>query len=96
MDQAMPPTRRGKSWPPAARRVTIFTSQHCPACRRVSAELIAVCRRGGLEPEVLDVIAHLEAAAQFGVSQPPAVVINGRLLAQGARAPHRLRGVLTP
>lgn len=77
-----------------APRVTLYVSRHCPACRRLSAALVAACRGRGVEPEVRDILAHLEAAARLGTTQPPAVVIDGRLLGQGAAALDKLHRAL--
>ncbi len=71
--------------------IVIYHSQHCPACRQLSSELVECCRRGSVEPEVHDVLEALEAAARLGVSQPPAVVIDGRLFGQGAAVLRKLK-----
>jgi len=76
---------------PAAPQVIVYVSRHCPACRQLSSELVECCRGSGVEPEVRDVLAELEAAARLGVSQPPAVVIDGRLFGQGAAVLRKLK-----
>lgn len=78
-----------------SRRVTLYVSQHCPACRRLSAELVACCRRGGVEPDVRDVLDHLETAARLGITRPPAVLLDGRLFGQGGAVLSKLKRKLS-
>ncbi|MDE2149349.1 MAG: glutaredoxin [Gammaproteobacteria bacterium] len=72
-------------------QIVIYRSQHCPACRRLSAELTQLCRKLDATAESRDVLEHLEAAARLGIRQPPAVVIDGRLFGQGAAVLGKLK-----
>lgn len=76
-------------------RVTLYTSQHCPACRLLSDELVACCRRRNIEPDVRDVLQHLETAARLGIIRPPAVLIDGRLFGQGGAVLAKLQRKLS-
>lgn len=69
----------------------VYQSVYCPACRRVSAELIDLCRQFDANTKVRDVVEHLEQAARLGITRPPAVVINGRLFGQGGTVLGKLR-----
>jgi len=71
--------------------LVLYRSNHCPACRRLSAELRRLCADLGGAVEEKDVVAHLEEAATLGITHPPAVVMNGRLLGQGGAALARVR-----
>ncbi len=71
--------------------IVVYQSVYCPACRRVSAELIDLCRQFDADTEVKDVLEHLEHAARLGITRPPAVVIDGRLFGQGNAAVVKLR-----
>ncbi len=73
------------------RHIVIYQSVYCPACRRVSAELIDLCRQFDADTEVRDVLEHLEQAARLGIARPPAVVIDGRLFGQGNAVLGKLR-----
>lgn len=76
-------------------RVTLYASRHCPACRRLSDELVACCRRGGIEADVRDVLEHLETAARLGITRPPAVLLDGRLFGQGGAVLAKLQRTLS-
>ncbi|MDE2085820.1 MAG: glutaredoxin [Xanthomonadaceae bacterium] len=39
----------------------------------------------------IDITRHIEQAVRLGITRPPALVIDGRLVAQGPRAVERLR-----
>lgn len=69
----------------------LYRSDHCPACRKLSADLRRMCGELDASFEVRDVVEHLEEAAALGITRPPAVVMNGRLLGQGAAARTKLR-----
>lgn len=43
----------------------------------------------------IDATTHLEAAARLRITQLPALVVNGNLVAQGPRALERLRAWIT-
>ncbi|MDD3765443.1 MAG: glutaredoxin [Pseudomonadota bacterium] len=72
-------------------RLVLYRSDHCPACRRLSAELRRLCAGLGGSLEEKDVVVHLEEAAALGVTRPPAVAMNGRLLGQGSALLAKLR-----
>lgn len=71
--------------------IVVYQSEHCPACRRVTAELVGVCRQLDAATEVREVVAHLEHAARLGITRPPAVVVDGRLFGQGHDVLSKLR-----
>lgn len=66
-------------------RIEVYYSPFCRACGGPLAEA-----RGapGVATSVVwkDVTRHLEAAVVLGVARPPAVVVDGRLVAQGPEA----------
>jgi len=72
----------------------LYRSDHCPACRKLSADLRHRCRRTDATLEERDILDHLEEAARLGITRPPAVVLDGRLLGQGPAALRGLRGKL--
>lgn len=59
-------------------RIVLFHSPHCRACEQF------VGRWPALPIQRLDVCQHLERAAALGVSRPPALVVDGALIAEGA------------
>ncbi|WP_255324836.1 glutaredoxin [Rhodanobacter sp. OR444] len=73
------------------RHIVIYQSAYCPACRRVAAELIDLCRQFDADTEVRDVLEHLEQAARLGITRPPAIVIKGHLFGQGNTVLGKLR-----
>lgn len=73
------------------RNIVVYQSVYCPACRRVSAELIDLCRQFDADTEVRDVVEHLEQAARLGITRLPAVVIDGRLFGQSNAVLGKLR-----
>lgn len=59
--------------------VELYHSPHCPACRsleRMFRKDFPIRRR--------DLARHLELAARLGITRPPALVVDGRVVAQGA------------
>lgn len=76
--------------------IVLYRSEHCPACRKLSAQLLHLCRKLDAHAEVKDVLEHLEEASAQGVTHPPAVVVNGRLLGQGAVALAKLKQRTAP
>ena len=71
--------------------IVVYQSLYCPACRRIAAELIDLCRQLDADVEVRDVMEHLEQAARLGIARPPAVVVDGRLFGQGHAVLGKLR-----
>ncbi len=71
--------------------IVVYQSEHCPVCRRVTAELVDVCRQLDAATEVREVLAHLEQAARLGITRPPAVIVDGRLFGQGHGVSTKLR-----
>lgn len=70
--------------------IELFHSPYCPACR-------ALDQVGGGDPAIVrrDLVRHLEEAVSLGITRPPALVVDGRLIAQGAAviaAAKKLRG----
>lgn len=63
----------------------LYHAPHCPACRRLSGD----CASRGVQHQ--DVCAALERAAALGIRQLPALVVDGRVLAQGAAVVDALR-----
>lgn len=59
--------------------VEIYHSPHCTACESLIEKWV-----GHARIRRVNVCTHLEAAAALGISRPPALVIDGRLVAQGA------------
>jgi hypothetical protein len=59
--------------------IELFHSPHCPVCRALDpvggGDLVIVRR---------DLVRHLEEAVRLGITQPPALVVDGRVIAQGA------------
>lgn len=74
-----------------AMHIVIYRSEHCPACRKLSAELTRLCSKLEATMENRDVLADLEHAARIGITQPPEVVIDGHLFGQGAAVLGKLK-----
>lgn len=66
-------------------RIEVYYSPFCRACGGPPSEA-----RSGPDAATTvvwkDLTQHLEAAVALGVARPPAVVMNGRLVAQGPEA----------
>lgn len=69
--------------------VELYHSPYCPACRALEREFgkdFPVLRR--------DLARHLEQAARLGIRRPPALVVDGRVVAQGAAVVAAVRKLL--
>lgn len=70
-------------------KIDLYHSPHCKACESLVERwaVFAEIRR-------MDVCMHLEAAAALGISRPPALVVDGQLVAQGPKVIDALRALL--
>jgi hypothetical protein len=66
--------------------VELYYNPWCTACGSADG-----AKGGGAGVRWIDATTHLEAAASLRITRLPALVINGRLTAQGPRALERLR-----
>lgn len=65
---------------------------YSPWCRACGSDLQgSPADRAGVD--WIDITAHIEQAVRLGITRPPALVIDGRLTAQGPRAIERLRAI---
>lgn len=69
----------------ASMSIELYHSPHCTACESLVEQWT-----GQTAIRRLDVCKHLERAARLGISHPPALVVNGQLLAQGAQVKQAL------
>lgn len=77
------------------RRVEWFVAGDCPHCGPLLDAVEARCAGLPVEFKRVPVLSALDRAVALGVLRPPALVLDGRLLMQGAfgarQAPERLR-----
>ncbi|MDQ3525123.1 MAG: glutaredoxin [Chloroflexota bacterium] len=64
-------------------RIEVYFS---PFCRGCGSERPAMGSQGAATVIWKDVTCHLEEAVRLGVARPPAVTVDGRLVAQGPEA----------
>lgn len=69
----------------------IYYSPYCRSCG-----ITRLRRTDNAAEQWIDVTVHLEAAARLRITQLPALVIDGRLIAQGPAAVRRLRSTRRP
>ncbi|MGH8226165.1 MAG: hypothetical protein ACRER1_08455 [Gammaproteobacteria bacterium] len=79
--------RENKTKP--AHRVEWFVAGDCPRCGPLLDAVEARCANLALEFTRVPVLAALDRAVALGVLRPPALVLDGRLLIQGAFAPRK-------
>lgn len=70
-------------------RVEWFVAGECPHCGPLLDAVEARCAGLRLEFERVPVLSALDRAVALGVLRPPALVLDGRLLFQGAFAPRK-------
>lgn len=71
---------------PVVMLTEIYYSPYCRGCG-----ISRLRRTDHAAEQWIDVTVHLEAAARLRITQLPAVVIDGRLIAQGPAAVRRLK-----
>lgn len=70
-------------------RVEWFVVGDCPHCGPLLEAVEAGCKNLRLEFQRVPVLTALDRAVTLGVLCPPALVLDGRLLMQGAFAPRK-------
>lgn len=59
-------------------RIELYFSPYCPVCRGLDSQALA-----GLSIVRKNIVRHIEEAVRLGIVRPPALVLDGQLIAQG-------------